>query len=419
MDEKKMNDIALFRYGIIAPLVSGTIDEGISNMEFFRNASKKTYVNFRGEDIHISSYTIKRWYETYKSGGFDALKPKRRSDISKHRKVDDEIFNQINYLIRTYPRLPATLIYQNLMDNGTITAGDLSLSTVNRVVNQLKKEKGLIRNKDMRRYERAHINEVWCGDTSVGPYLKIKGKKQRTYIIALIDDASRYIVSIDIFFNDNFVNLMSVIKSAVRKHGKPKIFNFDNGSNYKCEQMALLSARLGTVLNYCAPRTPTSKAKIERWFRSCKDGWMSRLNMDDFHSLDELRTSLMAYVQQYNQRVHSSLDGKTPQDRFFDESHLIIRIDDESIDKIFLLEIERKVSNDNVVVIDEVEYEVDYKYAGQKILLRYSPDLSRIYVVDRDSGQLEEIHLLDKKANSLVKREKIKFTEENNNELYE
>lgn len=24
----------------------------------------------------------------------------------------------------------------------------------------------------MRRYERAHVNEVWCGDSSVGPYLK-------------------------------------------------------------------------------------------------------------------------------------------------------------------------------------------------------------------------------------------------------
>ncbi len=50
-----------------------------------------------------------------------------------------------------------------------------------------------------------HINEVWCGDSSVGPYLKVDGKKQRTYIIALIDDASRMIVGIDIFFNDNFV----------------------------------------------------------------------------------------------------------------------------------------------------------------------------------------------------------------------
>ena len=46
-----------------------------------------------------------------------------------------------------------------------------------------------------KRQERAHVNEVWCGDSSVGPYLKTEdGKKHKVYVIALIDDASRYIV---------------------------------------------------------------------------------------------------------------------------------------------------------------------------------------------------------------------------------
>lgn len=138
----------------------------------------------------------------------------------------------------------------------------------------------------MRRYERAHINEVWCGDSSVGPYLKIDDKKKRTYIIALLDDASRYIIGIDIFFNDNFVNLMSVLKTAISRYGKPKILNFDNGSSYKNKQIELLAARIGTTISYCAPYTPTSKAKIERWFKTMKDQWMSQLNMNDYSSID-------------------------------------------------------------------------------------------------------------------------------------
>lgn len=82
----------------------------------------------------------------------------------------------------------------------------------------------------MRRYERPHINEVWCGDSSVGPHLTdADGKKHRIYIIALIDDASRFITGIDVFYNDNFINLMSVMKSAVSKYGRPKVLNFDNG----------------------------------------------------------------------------------------------------------------------------------------------------------------------------------------------
>lgn len=73
---------------------------------------------------------------------------------------------------------------------------------------------------DMRRYERVHINKVWCGNFSVGPYLKTDdGKKHKFYIITLIDDTSRFITGIDIFFNDNVVNLMSVMKSVVAKYG--------------------------------------------------------------------------------------------------------------------------------------------------------------------------------------------------------
>ena len=46
----------------------------------------------------------------------------------------------------------------------------------------------------------------------MGPYLKTDdGKKHQVYIITLIDDASRLIVGIDVFFHGNFVNLMSVI----------------------------------------------------------------------------------------------------------------------------------------------------------------------------------------------------------------
>ena len=126
-------------------------------------------------------------------------------------------------------------------------------------------------------------------------------KKHRIYIIALIDDASRFITGIDVFYHDNFINLMSVMKSAIAKYGRPKVFNFDNGKSYKNRQMELLAARIGTTLSYCQPYTPTGKAKIERWFRTMKDQWMAALDMRDFHSLEELRGSLYAFVQQYNQ----------------------------------------------------------------------------------------------------------------------
>ncbi|MDU4801556.1 MAG: DDE-type integrase/transposase/recombinase [Clostridium butyricum] len=412
MNEKTRKEIALFRYGILAPLISGTYDPNISIQGFFREAAGKLYTTPSGEDTKIAASTLERWYYNYKNKGFDALMPIRRCDTGRSRKLDVDITEQIKYLKGEYPRIPATLIYQKLVDNGTIIKSDISLSTINRYINQLKLENKYSNNKEMKRYEREHINEVWCGDSSVGPYIKIEGgNKKRVYIIALIDDASRYITGIDIFLNDNFVNLMSVLKSAVTRFGKPKILNFDNGASYKNKQMELLAARIGTIINYCAPYTPQSKAKIERWFRTLKDQWMSQLNMKDFKTLDELRISLNSYVNSYNQHVHSSLNGLSPQDRFFKESHMIKRLSSDEIENSFLLEYERRVSADNVVVIDETEYEVDYRYSKQKITLRYSPDLSKIYVVDKNTGGLTEIKLLNKHDNSIVKRNKFKLSE--------
>ena len=42
-----------------------------------------------------------------------------------------------------------------------------------------------------------------------------------------------------------------------------------------------------------------------------KDQWMASLDMREFHTLDKLRGSLYAYVSQYNQKIHSSLNGKS------------------------------------------------------------------------------------------------------------
>lgn len=218
------------------------------------------------------------------------------------------------------------------------------------------------------------------------------------------------ITGIDIFFNDNFVNVMSVMKSGVTKFGKPKIWNFDNGSAYKNKQISLLSARIGTTLSYNPPYSPIGKAKIERWFKTLKLQWLSQLNMADFQGLDELRISLFEYVKMYNQRVHSSLNGMSPMDRFFKESALIKRISQAEINQAFLLEIERRVSIDNVVVIDNVNYEVDYRYSKQRILLRYSPDMKQIFIVDKITGELAPIKLLNKQENSKIKRKKISLT---------
>ena len=298
------------------------------------------------------------------------------------------------------------------MTNGTIHPGQVSLSTVERFIRLIHRQDGIADHKDMRRYERPHINEVWYGDTCFGPFLKTPDGKKRLYIIALIDDASRMIVGADVFFNDSFINLMEVIRSAVTKYGRPTLFSFDNGPSFRNKQMELLAARIGSSVHYCEPFTPTSKSKIERWFLTVRMKFLASLDMRDFQDLEDFRNAFAAFVTEYNRTIHSSLNGKTPQDRFFLESQLIKRIPEETIHHSFLLEDERRVSPDCVVVIDKQEYEIHYRYAKQRIRFRYSPDMSTVFVVEAD-GTLTPVTLrpLNKQENASVKRERVRLSE--------
>ena len=409
LDQKQ--NIALFRYGVIAPLETGTSDPSISNNEFFRQAAKKTYAGPDGRPVTVSASTIEKWHRSYKRDGFDGLMPQGRKDEGISRKLDDELQSQIRHWKTEHPRMPAAEIHRKLIESGSIHPGQVSSSTVERFVRQLAAGDDAGGCSDMRRYERPHINEVWYGDTCYGPYMTAGNGKKRIFFIALIDDASRFLVGADIFFNDNYENLMSVIRSAVAKYGRPKLFSFDNGPSYRNRQMELLSARIGSSVHYCEPFTPTSKSKIERWFSTMRMQYLSALDMRDFHSLEELRPHFAAYVRRYNQTVHSSLNGMTPEERFFSEPEQIRRLADEDMDTCFLYETERRVSPDNVIVIGKVQYEIHDRYARQRIRLRYSPDMEKAFVVDA-SGDLEPVSLrpLDKTENADIKRKRFLFS---------
>lgn len=493
MDKKAQELKALMKYTAILPVLQKSDDDARSNNEIFREISiRGVFDSESGELRYFAVPTIKRWYNQFRKNSLGGLTPKGRDDANKSRKIDETVNTAIKELMTAFPKITAAEIGRRLVANGCIARDSISGSTINRCVNQIKKE---IRypepEKEMRRYERKHINEVWCADTCVGPSIEIDKVKYKTYFIGIIDDASRMIVGIDVFLNDNYINFSRVLQSAIKKYGLPKRLNLDNGSPYKNIQMSLLAARLGISLFYDKPYTPTAKAKIERFFGTFRRQWLSCTDFSSCKNLEQVRSILFNYIIRYNNTPHSSLpksdsvsvlgaintqtdnqtcnqtdnqnfsgdssqtggktdnqtgdqtcsqelsasDGTsdtasasmnsitapgaseqtnitdipgnqklmTPVNRFFSESNLIKRLDIDRIDELFLLEIERKVSADGVVKIQNCEYEISSIYARRKMTFRYSPDYTCIYLVD-DNKKLVPVRVLDKKRNSSFRR---------------
>ena len=176
--------------------------------------------------------------------------------------------------------------------------------------------------------------------------------------------------------------------------------------------MELLAARIGSSVHYCEPFTPTSKSKIERWFLTMRMQYLAALDTRQFHSLEEIRPHFAAYVLRYNRTVHSSLNGMTPEERFFSEPDMPRRLTAEAIENSFLFETERKVSPDCVILLNNSEYEIHYRYAKQRIRIRYSSDMKKVLVVEPD-GELTPVTLrpLNKHENANIRRERVRLSE--------
>lgn len=405
--DKLKNEIALFRYGLIAPIITSSYTEK-SQTEYFKNAASKKYI-VNGKEEQFSWQTIKYWYEKYLKDGYNALIPKTRNDCHSSRKLNNEVQEKIKEMKNSYPHITGTLIYNKLVNEGYINPNDICLGTVLKFIRDNKLLFNENENIDRHAFVMEHSNDCWQADTSHGPYLTINKKKVLTYLIAIIDDASRKIVGAKFFFNDNSINLQDVFKSAIKKHGVPKKLFVDNGKTYKNDQFNIICASLGLILIHARPYSGASKGKIERFFHTMKATWMRGLNWNNINSIDELNDLLNDFINQYNNHEHSSLNDEdgillTPNVRWFKDASLIKKLDNNFIDIAFLHTAYPTIRSDAIAYIKNHEFEVNMKYIGKKIIVKYNPlDFDEAWIFD-DNKLIEKIKLVNKLDNSKIKR---------------
>ena len=404
--DRVKNEIALFRYGLISSLVNNTYEER-SKEDYYRKVALNTYT-LNGKEIKLTANTIKKWYITYQKLGFDGLIPKTRTDLNTSRKLTLDAQQKIVDYKKIFPHISGTLIYQKLIEDGYINPSNVSKSTILKFIRDNYLLFGDDNKIDRRAFEMEFSNEMWDADTSHGPYLTINNKKIKTYLIALIDDASRLITSAKFYYEDNAINFQNTFKEGLKKYGIPKRIFLDNGKTYKNEQLSIICASCGMELIYTKPYSPQSKAKIERWFHTMKETWMRGINWIDIKNIDELNDMLNDFVNEYNNKNHSSLTNNgvniSPKERWFKDQNQIRKIDNNQIDENFLHTAYPTIRADSIAHIKKIEYEVPTKYIGKKVTVKYDfQDRSKAWIYD-NGKKIEAIHIVDKIANSKIKR---------------
>ena len=238
--------------------------------------------------------------------------------------------------------------------------------------------------------------------------IKVNNKSEIVYLVQIIDDASRLIVGQALTFHDNAVFFQKVLKKAVKTYGIPKVLYVDNGSPYANEQLSLICANLGIHLIHAKPYSPRGKGKVERCFRTVKDGFFNTIDWNSITSIEQVQSMYNEFLNtNYLNTKHSAI-GTTPKERFMRDFSNISRKTDIQIDECFLHRSIRLVKSDATISFNNTIYEVPQQFIKKYITIKYKPeDLTELYIYNDKNERLHTIKSIDKISNSKYKRQEI------------
>jgi putative transposase len=148
-------------------------------------------------------------------------------------------------------------------------------------------------------------NQVWSTDIT---YLRLP--RGFAYLVAIIDWYSRRVLSWRISNSMEAVFCVDCLEEALRHHGKPEIFNSDQGAQFTSIAFTGMLEREGIVVSMDGRGRVFDNIFVERLWRSVKH---EDIYLKGYASMGELMIGLTEYFAFYNgQRPHQSLGQQTP-----------------------------------------------------------------------------------------------------------
>ena len=412
-DQTRRQEVALFRYGVIADLVH--LERGTRGLyKLLEDKAQKVWPIPYSRRNRVAAETIRHWLKQYRKGGFDALLPRPRADAGRSRRLPQQVTDWLLTYKEAHPELsvPQVISEARLLCD---LPDELHLapSTIYRLFTRHgfgKHGRKMTVHKDRRRFAFAKAGQLWMSDVMHGPAVRSKGhKKRKTYLIAFIDDATRVVPFAAFCHSENTAAFLPQLKQAIVRRGIPERLFVDNGAAYRSKHLALVCAQLGITLIHARPYDAAAKGKQERWFRTVRMQLLPMLSDENTESLQALNRRLWAWVEtEYHQNPHRGLDGQCPFDRWAQAADQVRYPDSEmDLDDLFLFEARRRVNNDRTVSLNGTIYEVEPHLIRATVRLRYDPQApkGRPVQVWLDAKRQADATVVDAYQNCFVRRQ--------------
>jgi putative transposase len=154
-------------------------------------------------------------------------------------------------------------------------------------------------------------NQVWAMDITYIPMAR-----GFVYLAAVVDWFSRRVLAWRVSITMEVAFCLEAVEEALARHGRPEIFNTDQGSQFTGQDFTGLLLDNAIAISMDGKGAWRDNVFVERLWRSVK---YEEVYLRAYDSVGEARASIGRYLDFYNRkRPHSSLDARTPDHAYFD-----------------------------------------------------------------------------------------------------
>jgi len=155
-------------------------------------------------------------------------------------------------------------------------------------------------------------DQAWAMDLTYVPMAR-----GFVYLAAVVDWYSRRVLAWRLSITMEAAFCVEALEEALARHGKPDVFNTDQGSQFTGQEFTGVLLRAGVAISMDGKEAWRDNVFVERLWRSVK---YEEIYLRAYDTVGEARASIGRYLAFYNgRRPHSSLDRKTPDQAYFDK----------------------------------------------------------------------------------------------------
>lgn len=302
--------------------------------------------------------TIENYHRSYQVKGKAGLVDHRHSNYVKISLKDKQ---EVIWLKRKDPWRSA----RNIRDTLKLPVGEEQTRRI--IVTAGLGKQNLKRVKPIQRFEARYANELWQTDI-MG---KIDFPKIGTlYLIATLDDHSRFCLSGKWFKRQGKMNVFQIWYEALSQWGIPDKMLQDEGSQYKARtrfgqaDYQWYAKELGIKLIWA--RRAQTKGKIERFWRFVQDDFVPEVW--EARTSQEVNGAFKVWLARYNYTFKSRyFGGITRASRYQPSQRKLSRVE---LKTLLVVEERRKVTRESTISLYGQYYYVPPGYIGCRIWVK-------------------------------------------------